>query len=96
MVRLHALDIQREIYICEDHLSNIGIVLHARKVFCLPAAIYVYRDNEASVWHSRKWSLEYEEMRNVIKNELGDRISKFNRHGISSSYTFYMTLSGIK
>lgn len=39
VVRSHALDIQREIYICEYHLSNMGIVLNARKVFCLPATI---------------------------------------------------------
>lgn len=78
VMRSHALDIQREIYIGEDHLSNIRMALHAKKVFCLPAAIYVYRDNEASVWRKRKWSLEYEEMlRNAIKAELGDRIGEF-------------------
>ena len=78
VVNSRALDIQREVYIGEDHLGNIRMALHARNVFCLPVAIYDYNSNETSVWHSRKWSLEYEEMlRNAIKAELGDRISEF-------------------
>ena len=49
VVRSHALDIPREINIGEDHLGNIRMALQARKVFCLPAAVYVYRDNRTSV-----------------------------------------------
>ncbi len=78
VVRSHALDIPREIYIGEDHLGNIRMALQARKVFCLPAAVYVYRDNQTSVWRARKWSLAYEEMfRNAVEVELGSRISEF-------------------
>lgn len=78
VVHSRALDIRREIYIGEDHLGNIRMALHARKVFCLPVAVYDYRDNETSAWHSRNWSLEYEEMlRNAIKAEIYGRISEF-------------------
>lgn len=78
VVRSHALDIPREINIGEDHLGNIRMALQARKVFCLPAAVYVYRNNQTSVWRARKWSLAYEEMfRNAVEAELGNRISEF-------------------
>ena len=79
VVRSHALDIRREIYIGEDHLSNIRMALHARNVFCTSAAIYKYRDNPQSVWRKRKWSLAYEEMfRDEVETELGDRIGEFD------------------
>lgn len=78
VIRSHALDIPREINIGEDHLGNIRMSLQARKVFCLPAAVYVYRDNQTSVWRTRKCSLAYEEMfRNAVEAELGSRISEF-------------------
>ncbi len=78
VVHSHALDIPREINIGEDHLGNIRMALQARKVFCLPAAVYVYRNNQTSVWRARKWSLAYEEMfRNAVEAELGNRISEF-------------------
>lgn len=78
VLRTHALDIPREIYIGEDQLGNIRMALWARKVACLPFAIYVYRDNQSSVWRTRKWSLEYEEMfRNIVKVQLNNRINEF-------------------
>lgn len=97
-----ALDIGRNIYIGEDHLANIKMALLASNVVCLTDAVYVYRDNMQSVWHTRNWSLEYEEMfRDEVRIVLGDRIGDFEeswykfqlyilydlvRHGVRFSY----------
>lgn len=97
-----ALDIRREINIGEDHLGNLKIALLARKVYCLPDAVYIYRDNMQSVWRTRIWSLEYEEMfREEVKMALGEQLRNYKeawykfqlyilydliRHNVSFSY----------
>lgn len=74
-----AMDICPEINIGEDHLANVKMALISDKVVCISAIVYSYIDNASSVWRTRSWSLEYEEMlRMEMKAVLSDKIGQFS------------------
>lgn len=57
-------DIPRSVNIGEDAIMNIRIGLNMNEGYakCIPNNIYYYRENPNSVLHTRKISLEYEEL----------------------------------
>lgn len=80
LLKSGCLNFSRSITIGEDYLSVVLMGIKARGANCIPEQIYNYTYNPLSAIHTRKVTLQYEEMfRSCMKKILGDKISDFKQ-----------------